>query len=58
VSAQISEKVVRIAVAAITSGIATAGNVPKTKSRITSAPSPPMSVSVRTLGPELELSEL
>ena len=55
-----SEKVVRIAPRAIASGIATAGSVPKTKSRITSAPAPPISASVRTLGPpeDPELSEL
>ncbi len=36
---------------AIAIGISTAGIVPNTKSRITSAPSPPISDSVRTLGP-------
>ena len=36
---------------AIAIGISTAGSVPKTKKRMTSAPPPPMSPSVRTLGP-------
>jgi hypothetical protein len=51
VSAQIRVNVFRIATAAIASGIATAGSVPKTKSRMTSAPAAPISASVRTLGP-------
>ena len=41
----------RIDATAITIGIRTAGSVPKTKNRITSAPSPPISASVSTLGP-------
>ena len=45
--------VLRIDAIAIAIGIATAGNVPKTKNRITIAPRPPMSASVRTLGPPL-----
>ena len=46
----------RIAATATTSGISTAGNVPKMKSRIMSAPSPPISASSRTLDPPLEPS--
>ena len=42
---------VRIELAATIIGIAIAGRVPKTKRRITSAPAPPRSVSVSTLGP-------
>ena len=45
VSAHTSVKVLRIEAIATTSGISTAGSVPKTKSRIRSAPSPPMSAS-------------
>ncbi len=41
----------RIAATATTSGISTAGSVPKTKKRITSEPKPPISASVSTLGP-------
>ena len=41
----------RIAATATASGISTAGSVPKTKKRITSAPTPPISASVNTLGP-------
>ena len=44
-------KVFRIDAIAIAIGISTAGIVPKTKSRITSAPRPPISDSVSTLGP-------
>ena len=43
---QISVNVFRIAATATTSGISTAGSVPKTKNRITSEPSPPISASV------------
>ncbi len=51
VSSQTSVNVFRIAATATTSGISTAGSVPKTKKRITSAPAPPISASVRMLGP-------
>ena len=51
VSAQTSVNVLRIDAIATSSGIAIAGSVPKTKSRMTSAPSPPISASSRTLGP-------
>ena len=51
VSAQTSVKVFRIDAIAIATGMSTAGSVPKTKNRITSAPAPPISASVRTLGP-------
>ena len=51
VSNQTSVNVLRIDATAVTSGIATAGTVPKTKSRITSAPRPPISASSSTLGP-------
>jgi hypothetical protein len=43
--------VLRIDAIAITIGMSTAGSVPKTKKRITSEPRPPISASVRTLGP-------
>ena len=46
-----SVNVLRIEAIATAIGIATAGSVPKTKSRITSAPAPPISASVSTLGP-------
>ena len=46
--------VLRIAATATTSGISTAGSVPKTNSRITSAPRPPISASSKTLDPPLE----
>ena len=36
---------------ATSNGIAIAGSVPKTKSRMISAPSPPISASSKTLGP-------
>src|ERR671935_39853 len=49
VSAQTSVKVFRIAATATTIGISTAGSVPKTKSRITSAPRPPITASSKTL---------
>ena len=39
----------RIAATATTIGISTAGSVPKTNSRITSAPRPPIIASSRTL---------
>ena len=45
--------VFRIDAIAVSSGIATAGRVPKTKSRMTSAPKPPISVSPSTDGPLL-----
>ena len=48
---QTSVNVLRIEATATASGIAMAGIVPKTKSRMTSAPRPPMSASVMTLGP-------
>ncbi len=51
VSAQIRVNVFRIEATAISSGISTAGNVPKTNSRMTVAPRPPIRASVRTLGP-------
>ncbi len=41
----------RIEPTAVRSGIATAGSVPKTNSRMISAPMPPISVSPRTEGP-------
>ena len=50
VSAQMSVNVFRIDAAAMRSGIAIAGSVPKVKSRITSAPIPPIIVSKSTLG--------
>ena len=50
VSSQISENVFRIDAIAISSGIAIAGSVPNVKSRITSAPTPPISASTSTLG--------
>ena len=43
----------RIEAIAVSSGIATAGSVPKTNSRMISAPSPPMIVSPSTEGPLL-----
>ena len=42
-----------IAATATTSGISTAGSVPKTKSRMKKAPMPPTSASIMTLGPSL-----
>ena len=54
VSPQTSVKVFRIAAIATTIGISTAGSVPKTNSRITSAPRPPITASSRTLEPPLE----
>ena len=54
VNAQTSVNVLRIAATATTSGSSTAGSVPKTNSRITSAPRPPISASNRTLEPPLE----
>src|SRR2546429_7715530 len=51
VRAQTSVNVLRIDEIATASGIAIAGIVPKTKSRMTSAPAPPMNASVTTLGP-------
>ena len=41
----------RIDVTATSSGMATAGSVPKTNRRMMSAPAPPISASVSTLGP-------
>ena len=41
----------RIDAIATAIGISTAGSVPKTKNRITSAPAPPIIASVTTLGP-------
>ena len=46
-----SVNVLRIDATAIAIGIATAGSVPKTKKRITSAPRPAINASVRMLGP-------
>src|SRR6266498_2328840 len=51
VRAQIRVNVFRIDAAAIRTGVSIAGIVPKTKSRMTSEPAPPISASVRTLGP-------
>ena len=51
VSSQTSVNVLRMLTVATMSGIATAGSVPKTKSRMISAPTPPISTSVSTLGP-------
>ncbi len=51
VRAHTSVNVFRIDASATISGIAIAGSVPKTKSRMTSAPAPPISASSRTLGP-------
>ena len=48
---QISVNVFRIEAAATISGNAIAGSVPKVNSRMTSAPSAPISVSTRMLGP-------
>ena len=48
---QTSVNVFRIEATAITIGIATPGCVPKTNRRMTSAPRPPISASVSTLGP-------
>jgi hypothetical protein len=50
-------KVLRIDATAIAIGIRTAGSVPKTKKRMTSEPRPPISASVRTLGPLLPPAE-
>ena len=52
VSAHTRLNVFRIEATAIMIGISTAGSVPKTKNRITSEPAPPISASVRMLGPE------
>ena len=46
-----SVNVLRIDATAIAIGIATAGSVPKTKKRITSAPRPAINASARMLGP-------
>jgi hypothetical protein len=54
VSAQTSVNVLRTAATATAIGIRTAGSVPKTNSRITSAPRPPITPSSGTLGPPLE----
>jgi hypothetical protein len=43
--------VFRIEATATRIGTSIAGSVPKTKSRITSAPAPPINASVSTLGP-------
>ena len=51
VSSHTRVNVLRIEVSAMASGIATAGSVPNTNMRITSAPTPPISASVSTLGP-------
>ena len=45
--------VFRIAATAMTIGRITAGSVPKTKSRMISAPMPPITASRSTLGPPL-----
>jgi hypothetical protein len=50
---QTSVKVLRIDAIAMTIGISTAGSVPNTKRRITSAPRPPIRASSSTLGPPL-----
>ncbi len=50
---QTSVKVLRIDAIATTIGISTAGSVPNTKRRITSAPRPPITASSSTLGPPL-----
>ena len=50
VSAQTSVKVLRMAAMATTIGSSTAGSVPNTNSRITSAPTPPTIASIRTRG--------
>jgi hypothetical protein len=50
--------VLRIAATATTIGISTAGRVPKTNRRITSAPRPPIRASSSTLGPPLPPCEL
>jgi hypothetical protein len=47
-------KVLRIAATATTSGIKTAGSVPKTNRRMISAPMPPINVSTRALEFPLE----
>src|SRR6185437_15896861 len=54
VSAHTSENVLRIAAIATTTGISTAGSVPKTNSRMTTAPSAPIAASTRRLGPLLD----
>ncbi len=51
VSAHTSVKVLKIAATATASGIRTAGSVPNTNSRTTSAPTPPITASTRTLDP-------
>ena len=58
VSAQTSVKVLRIEATATTIGIRTAGSVPNTNSRMTSAPRPPMTASRSTLGPPVAPFEL
>src|SRR3954454_1307883 len=58
VSAHTSVNVLRIAAIATTTGISTAGSVPNTNNRITSAPSAPITASTRRLGPPLEPSAL
>ena len=58
VSSQISEKVFRIDAIATNSGIAIAGSVPNVKSRITSAPRPPISASTSTLGGSVPVRRL
>ena len=55
---QTSVNVLRIAASATTSGISTAGSVPKTKRRMISAPSPPISASSRTPDPWLAPSSV
>jgi len=47
-----SVNVFRIDAIATMIGISTAGSVPNTNRRITSAPAPPISASVITLGPD------
>ena len=53
VRTQTSVNVFRIAAIATTIGISTAGSVPNTNSRITSAPRPPITASSSTLEPPL-----
>ena len=54
VSAHTRVNVLRMDASAIAIGTRIAGKVPKTKKRMTSEPAPPISASVRTLGPPLE----
>ena len=54
VSSQTSVNVLRIDASATTSGISTAGSVPKTKRRMISAPRPPISASNSRLEPPPE----